>query len=40
MFYTLNEEKFKTLSPEIRLAIATGFCGAYHSFVTLGEAHR
>ncbi|MGF1938905.1 MAG: fluoride efflux transporter CrcB [Nostoc sp. ChiQUE02] len=36
LFYTLNEQKFKTLSPEIRLAIATGFCGAYTTFSTYG----
>ncbi|BAY78296.1 CrcB protein [Nostoc linckia NIES-25] len=36
LFYTLNEQKFKSLSPEIRLAIATGFCGAYTTFSTYG----
>ncbi|WP_017653721.1 fluoride efflux transporter CrcB [Fortiea contorta] len=36
LFYTLNEQKFKNLSPEIRLAIATGFCGAYTTFSTYG----
>lgn len=35
-FYTLSEQKFKNLSPEIRLAIATGFCGAYTTFSTYG----
>jgi CrcB protein len=34
LFYTLNEEKFKSLAPEIRLMIATGFCGAYTTFST------
>ncbi|MEA5576851.1 fluoride efflux transporter CrcB [Anabaena sp. UHCC 0451] len=32
LFYTLSEQKFKSLSPEIRLMIATGFCGAYTTF--------
>ncbi|HEY9799668.1 MAG TPA: fluoride efflux transporter CrcB [Leptolyngbyaceae cyanobacterium] len=36
LFYTLNEQKFRSLSPEIRLAIATGFCGAYTTFSTYG----
>ncbi|QIR36325.1 fluoride efflux transporter CrcB [Tolypothrix sp. PCC 7910] len=36
LFYTLNEEKLKSLSPEIRLMIATGFCGAYTTFSTYG----
>lgn len=36
LFYTLSEEKFRSLSPEIRLAIATGLCGAYTTFSTYG----
>lgn len=36
LFYTLNEQKFKSLSPYIQLAIATGFCGAYTTFSTYG----
>lgn len=36
LFYTLNEQKFRSLSPQIRLAIATGFCGAYTTFSTYG----
>ncbi|MDZ8240103.1 MAG: fluoride efflux transporter CrcB [Nostoc sp. ChiQUE01a] len=36
LFYTLNEQKFKSLSPQIRLAITTGFCGAYTTFSTYG----
>lgn len=36
LFYTLNEQKFRNLSPEIRLAIATGFCGAFTTFSTYG----
>ncbi len=36
LFYTLNEQRFRSLSPEIRLAIATGFCGAYTTFSTYG----
>lgn len=36
LFYTLCEQKFRSLSPEIRLAIATGFCGAYTTFSTYG----
>lgn len=34
LFYTLNEHKFKNISPEIKLMIATGFCGAYTTFST------
>lgn len=36
LFYTLSEKKFKNVSSEIRLAIATGFCGAYTTFSTYG----
>lgn len=36
LFYSLSEQKFKNVSPEIRLAIATGFCGAYTTFSTYG----
>lgn len=36
LFYTLIEKKFKDLSPEIRLMVATGFCGAYTTFSTYG----
>lgn len=36
LFYTLNAERFKNLAPEIRLIIATGFCGAYTTFSTYG----
>jgi CrcB protein len=36
LFYTLNEHKFKNLSPEIKLMITTGFCGAYTTFSTYG----
>lgn len=32
LFYTLSEQKFKNVSPETRLMIATGFCGAYTTF--------
>jgi fluoride exporter len=35
-FLTLNEERFKNWSPEIRLMVATGFCGAYTTFSTYG----
>lgn len=36
LFYTLNEQRLRSISPEIRLAIATGFCGAYTTFSTYG----
>lgn len=36
LFYTLNEKRFKDISPEIRLMVATGFCGAYTTFSTYG----
>ncbi len=35
-FYTLNERKFRSIPIEYRLAIATGFCGAYTTFSTYG----
>jgi CrcB protein len=35
-FYTLNEKRLESFSPEIRLAITTGFCGAYTTFSTYG----
>lgn len=34
LFFTLNAERFKSISPEIKLIIATGFCGAYTTFST------
>lgn len=36
LFYTLNERKFTNISPEIRLMVATGFCGAFTTFSTYG----
>jgi CrcB protein len=36
LFLTLNEERFQNWSPEIRLMVATGFCGAYTTFSTYG----
>ncbi len=35
-FYTLNEQKWRNITPEIRLMIATGFCGAYTTFSAYG----
>ncbi len=34
LFFTLNEERFKNWSPELRLMVTTGFCGAFTTFST------
>lgn len=36
LYLTLNEERFKNWSPELRLMLTTGFCGAYTTFSTYG----
>lgn len=36
LFLTINAERFKHLAPEIKLIIATGFCGTYTTFSTYG----
>lgn len=36
LFYTLSEKKFRNVPAEIRLLIATGFCGAFTTFSTYG----
>lgn len=36
LFYTLSAQKMKNITPEIRLMITTGFCGAYTTFSTYG----
>jgi CrcB protein len=35
-FCSLSERKFRSISPSIRLAIVTGFCGAYTTFSAYG----
>jgi CrcB protein len=34
LFFTLNEERFKNWSPELRLMVTTGSCGAFTTFST------
>ncbi|MEB3293474.1 MAG: fluoride efflux transporter CrcB [Synechococcales bacterium] len=36
LFYTLNEQRINKFPSRVRLAIATGFCGAYTTFSTYG----
>lgn len=36
LYFTLNEERFKNWSPELRLIVTTGFCGAFTTFSTYG----
>ena len=36
LFYTLCERRFRDVSPDVRLTITTGFCGAYTTFSTYG----
>jgi len=35
-YFTLNEQRFKNWSPELRLIVTTGFCGALTTFSTYG----